>query len=112
VILPEDEYEPDDYPSPTAAKLLRPGRRRFVVPIIVFAGVPLLAAYGISRLEKSKPQPEIEAPASPKQQERMVEQPAEPVPPTEPFKSLVLDAAQSYLAAGGRPVATTAGRSP
>jgi hypothetical protein len=108
VILPENEYEPDDYPSPTAAKLLRPSRRAFVVPVIVFVGVALLASYGISRMEKPKPQPEIEAPASPKQQERMTEQQAEPAPP---FKSLVLDAAQSYLAGGGHPAATTTGRS-
>jgi hypothetical protein len=103
----EDEYAPTDYPSKNAVRLLRP-RRSFAGPIIVFVGVGLVAAYGISRLDKPKPQPETEAPAPPKQQERLTEQQAEP---PEPFKSLVLDAAQSYLATGGRPAATTAGRS-
>jgi hypothetical protein len=105
-----EEYQPDDYPSPAAAKLLRPPRRSLAAPIIVFAGVGLLAAFAVSRPDGPKPQPDIEVAAPPKQQERMTEQQTEPAPPAEPFKSLVLDAAQSYLATGGRPAAT-AGRS-
>jgi hypothetical protein len=107
----DDEYAPDDYSLLSAATLLQPPRRVFAGPIIVFAGVALLAAFAIGRLDKPKPQPEIEAPAPPKQQERMTEQQTEPTQPAEPFKSLVLDAAQSYLTTGGRPAMTTAGRS-
>jgi hypothetical protein len=106
----DDEYEPDDYPSPAAAKLLRPPRRSFAAPILVFAGVAMLAAFAVSRPDKPKPQPEIEAAAPPKEQQRMTEQQTQPAPPAEPFKSLVLDAAQSYLATGGR-TAATVGRS-
>jgi hypothetical protein len=100
----EDEYEPDDYRSLTAAKLLRPSRLAFAGPILVFVVVALLAAFAISRLDKPKPQAEIEAPAPAKQPDRMIEQQAEPTEPTEPFKSFVLDTAQSYLATGTLPV--------
>jgi hypothetical protein len=37
----DDEYAPDDYSSLSAARLLRPPRRSFVGPIIVFAGIAL-----------------------------------------------------------------------
>lgn len=103
------EYEPDEQAlSPGAAGLLRP-RRSFVGPVIVFGIVALLVAIGFSRLgpvEQPKPHPQNEAPLPPKQQDPLPEQ---PVVPTEPFKSLVLDAAQSYLATGRLPVATTTG---
>jgi hypothetical protein len=103
----ENEYEPDDYASsPTAAKLLRPSGRSFAVPIIVFAGVAVLGAIGFNRLDQLRPQSQHEAPVPPKRPDRFSEQPVEPI---EPFKSLVLDTAQSYLATGRLPVATPVG---
>jgi len=103
-LLSEDhEYAPDDYASSrSAARLLRP-RRSFARPVIifiVFAVVAWLVAIGISRLgpdnlPKLSPQDETEPP--PKRPDRFSEQPVEP---PEPFKSLVLDAARSYLDSG------------
>jgi hypothetical protein len=97
-----------DYPSKSTVRLLQL-RRSLVGPIIVFVGVALLAAFAVTRLDKTKPQPEIEVPAPPKQPDGMTEQQA-PTEPTDPFKSLVLDVAQLYLATGRLPAATT-GRS-
>jgi hypothetical protein len=97
------EYAPDDYASSrSATRLLRP-RRSFARPVIifiVFAVVAWLVAIGISRLDpdslpKLSPQDETEPP--PKRPDRFSEQPVEP---PEPFKSLVLDAARSYLDSG------------
>jgi hypothetical protein len=103
----DDEYEPDDYASsPTAAKLLRSRRRSFAVPIIVFAGVAVLGAIGFNRLDQLKPQPQNEAPMPPKRPDRFSEPPVKPI---EPFKSLVLDTAQSYLVTRSLPAATPAG---
>jgi hypothetical protein len=95
----------------------------FGVPVMVFGITALLAAYGINGIEpveqpKLRPQPQTEAaddPATPKQQEtRSVEvtslehpSPEQPVEPPKSFKSLVMDAAQSYLAAGRLPVMTS-----
>jgi hypothetical protein len=111
---------PQHLSSPTA-KLLRPSRLRlFGVPVMVFGITALFAAYGINGIEQPKlrPQPQSKAaddPATPKQQEsRSAEvtslehpSPEQPVEPPEPFKSLVLDAAQSYLVAGRLPVVTS-----
>jgi hypothetical protein len=103
-----DEYAPDEYALPPAAKrLLRP-RHSYVAPIIiliVFGVVVLLAAIGISRLGpiEQKAPLQNDAPPPPTQPNRFSEQPVEPI---EPFKSLVLDTAQSYLATGSLPVAT------
>jgi hypothetical protein len=114
---------PERLSSP-AAKLLRSSRLRlFGVPVMVFGIAALLAAYGISGIEpveqpKLRPQPQTKAaddPATQKQREsRSVEvtslehpSPEQPVEPAEPFRSLVLDAAQSYLASGRLPVVTS-----
>jgi len=114
---------PERLSSP-AAKLLRPSRLHlFGVPVMVFGIAALLAAYGINGIKpveqpKLRPQPQTKAaddPATPKQQEsRSAEvtsleppSPEQPVEPPEPFKSLVLDAAQSYLATGRLPVVTS-----
>jgi hypothetical protein len=97
------EYAPDDYASSRSATgLLRP-RRSFARPVlvfVVFVAVALLVVIGISRLgpdnlPKLSPQDETAPP--PKRPDRFSEQPVEP---PEPFKSLVLDAARSYLATG------------
>jgi hypothetical protein len=104
----DDEYAPDEYGLPPAAsRLLRP-RRSYVAPIVIFfafGAVALLVAIGISRLGpvQQKPLLQNEAPPPPKQPDRLSEQPVQPI---EPFKSLVLDTAQSYLATGSLPLAT------
>ena len=104
------EYAPDDYASSrSASRLLRP-RRSLAGPVLVpiaFGAVALLVAIGISKLgpdnlPKLSPQDETAPP--PKRPDRFSEQPVEPL---EPFKSLVLDAAQSYLAATRLPVVTS-----
>ena len=104
-----DEYAPDGYaPSRSATRLLRP-RRSFARPVlgfVVFVAVALLVAIGISRLgpdNLAKLSPQDETAPPPKRPDRFSEQPIEP---PEPFKSLVLDAAQSYIATGRLPVAT------
>jgi hypothetical protein len=104
-----DEYAPDDYASSrSATRLLRP-RRSFARPVlafVVFVAVALLVAIGISRLgpdNLAELSPQDETSPPPKRPDRFPEQPVEPA---EPFKSLVLDAAQSYLATGRLPVAT------
>jgi hypothetical protein len=104
-----DEYESDEQAlSPSAAELLRP-RRWFVAPVIifmVFGVLPLLVAIGFSRLgliEQLWPLLQNEAPPPPKRPDRLSDQ---LVGPIEPFKSLVWDTAQSYLASGSLPVAT------
>jgi hypothetical protein len=104
-----DEYEPYDYVLPPRAPKPWWLCRSFVVPVMVFGITALLAAIGISRLgpiEQPKPLPqnEAQAPLPPKQQDDPL--PDEPVKPIESFKSLVLDAAQSYFATGALPVAT------
>ncbi len=102
-----DEYGLDEQGlSLSAARLLRP-RRSLVRPVLVlvaFVGVAVLVAIGVSRLPVEKPNssPQNEAQPPPKQQDTLPEQPVEP---TEPFKSLILDTAQSYLATGRLPVA-------
>ena len=114
---------PERLSSPSA-KPLRPSRLRlFGVPVMVFGIAALLAAHGINGIErveqpKLRPQPQTKAaddPGTPKQQEsRSVEatslehpSPEQPVEPPRPFESLVLDAAQSYLATGRLPVVTS-----
>ena len=104
-----DQYAPDEYALPPAAnRLLRP-RRSYAAPVkifIAFGSVALLVAIGISRLgpiEKLRPSVQDEASSSPKRLDSLSEQPVEPI---EPFKSLVLDCAQSYLATGTLPMAT------
>jgi hypothetical protein len=82
-----------------------PRLRSFVVPILVFGFTALLAAIGISKLksvEQPKPPRQIEAqaPPPPKQNSPRPEEPAKPVERVEPFRSLALDAAQSYIATG------------
>jgi hypothetical protein len=99
--------ENDEYALPPAAKrLLRP-RHSYVAPIIiliVFGVVVLLAAIGISRLGPIEQKAPLQNDAPPPTQpNRFSEQPVEPI---EPFKSLVFDTAQSYLATGSLPVAT------
>jgi len=100
---------------PRAAKLLRPSRvRLFVVPVMVFGFTTLLVAIGIYRLKtvdqhEPRPQTDTPVPTSPNQYENGSNElrtssedlsPEKSVIPAEPFKSFVLDAAQSYLAAG------------
>ena len=118
VALPPEA--PERLPPP-AAELLRPSRLRlFGVPVMVFGFTALLAAYGINRIEPveqlKQPQPQTQAandPATPKQLESRsvevtssLEHPSQEqlVKPDEPFKLLVFDAAQSYLATGSLPV--------
>jgi hypothetical protein len=104
-----DEYEAYDYVVPARAPKPWWLRRLFVVPVMVFGIAALLIAIGFSRLGPivlSKLGPQIETPPPPKQPDRMIELPAEPTAPTAPFKSLILDAAQSYLATGTLPAAT------
>jgi hypothetical protein len=98
-----EEYAPDEQTlSPTAGRLLRP-HRSFVGPVLVFAvfaAVASLVMIGISRLgqvEQPKPHAQNEAPPPLSEQ---------PIEPTEPFKSLILDAAQSYLVTGTLSVVT------
>jgi hypothetical protein len=97
--LENDEYAPDETDLPPANRLLRP-RRSFVAPvvtlIVAFGLAASLTAIGISRLgpiDQMRPTLGSETPLSP-QPDRLSEQPVEP---PEPFKSLVLDAARSYL---------------
>jgi len=101
-----DEYVCDEEQalSPSAAMLLRP-RRSIIGPLLAIGTVTLLAAIGFSALdpvEQPWPDPQNEAPQPPKQPDRLSQQLAEPA---EPFKSFVMDAAQSYLTAGRLPVA-------
>jgi hypothetical protein len=102
-----DEYAPDKSALPP--RLLRP-RRSFVAPVIifiVFGVVALLVAIGISRLgpiDQLRPTLANEAPPPPKRPDRFSEQ---PLKPPEPFKSLVLDAAQSYVVTGRLPLVTS-----
>jgi hypothetical protein len=92
------EYELDDYGlSRNADRLLQPPRRSFAAPIIVFSAGVMLGAIGFSVFAQLKPKPQSEAPIPPKQPDRHSERLVKPI---EPFKSLVLDAAQSYLDLG------------
>jgi hypothetical protein len=99
--LPDDHSQAEyDTSSRSAARLLRP-RRSFARPVIAFGVVALLIAIGFSRLspvDQLKPRPQNEAPVPPKRPDRLLAE--QPVEATEPFKSLVLDAARSYLATG------------
>jgi hypothetical protein len=79
---------------------------RPVVVFIAFGVVVLLVAVGISRLtpiDQLRPTLGDEATQPPKRSDRFSEQPIE-LP--EPFKSLVLDAAKSYLVTERSPLAT------
>jgi hypothetical protein len=114
------EYGPDEQASSqAAARLLRP-RRSFVRPVITFGILALLVAIGVSRLgplDQPKPQPQTEVPVRTPPEKQHIDSsnelksslddpsPEQPSKPAEPFKSLVLDAAQSYLATGSLPVA-------
>jgi hypothetical protein len=98
------EYGPDERAlSQAAARLLRP-RRSFLRPVIAFGILALLVAIGVSRfgaVDQLKSHPQNGDPLPPKQPEPP--QPELPAEPAEPFKSLVLDAARSYLETGNLP---------
>ena len=113
--IPLSPRAPPELLPPRASKLLRPSRvRLFVIPVMVFGFTALLVAIGIYRLKtvdqhESRLQTDAPVPTSPNQYENGSNEPRtsseEPSPeksviPAEPFKSFVLDAAQSYLAAG------------
>ncbi len=73
---------------------------------MIFGGIVLAAAIGfgiLGSVDLPKLFSKMETQTEPKQPERLV--PEQPVEHTDPFKSLVLDAAQSYLAFGRLPVA-------
>jgi hypothetical protein len=96
--LPEEHAS-----SRKAAKLLRP-RRSYGRPLFVLGVFALLVAIsqsGIVPVDQFKLQTPNERPAPPKRPDRLIAE-----QPVEPFKSLVLDAAQSYLATGRQPIAT------
>ena len=103
-----DDYAADEQTlSPSAAHFVRP-RRWFIRSAIVFfvcGVVALLVAIGITNLGPANPpkSPQDEPNPPPKRPDRFSEQPIEA---PEPFKSLVLDSAQSYLATQKRDVAT------
>jgi hypothetical protein len=64
-------YDPDDYASSrNADKLLRPPRRSFAGPIIVFAAGVVLGAIGFGWLGRLKPHPQNEEPIPPKRPDR------------------------------------------
>jgi hypothetical protein len=93
-----DDYEPDDYGlSRNADRLLQSPRRSYADPIIIFTAGVVLGAIGFSVIAQLKPKLQSEAPIPPKQPDRYSERLVKPI---EPFKSLVLDAAQSYLDLG------------
>jgi hypothetical protein len=114
--IPLSPRAPPELLPPRASKLLRPSRvRLFVIPVMVFGFTALLVAIGIARLKsvdqpEPRPQTDTPAPTSPKKQPENGSNelrtssedpsPEKSVTHTEPFKSFVLDAAQSYLAAG------------
>jgi hypothetical protein len=94
----------------TDQSLLRapPRLRSLAVPILVFGVTALLVAIGINKLksvEQPKPPAQIEAQAPPpsKQDGPRPEEPVRPIERAEPFRSLALDAAQSYLFTGSAP---------
>ena len=93
----------EDYASSRrAAKLLRP-RRSYDRPLFALGVVAFLVAIsqsGIVPGNQFKLKNQNEKPAAPKLPEFIPEQ------TVEPFKSLVLDAAQSYFVTGQMPVAT------
>ena len=93
----------EDYASSRrAAKLLRL-RRSYDRPLFALGVVAFLVAIsqsGIVPGDQFKLKTQNEKPAPPKLPEFIPEQPAEP------FKSLVLDAAQSYFVPGQMPIAT------
>jgi hypothetical protein len=99
--LENDEYAPDEIDLPPAANRLLQPRHSFFAPLVIviiaFGVVASLTAIGISRLgpiDQMRPTLGSETPPSP-QPDRFSEQTVEPA---EAFKSLVLDATQSYLA--------------
>jgi hypothetical protein len=102
-----DEYASDEIVLPPANGILRP-RRSFapILILMVFGITAVLAAIGISRLDDPNnlpaPSPHDERAPVAKQPDRFSEQSTEP---PEPLRSLVLDAAQSYLVRGGPPFA-------
>jgi hypothetical protein len=95
------EHAPNNHASSRSAAGLLRRRRSFAMPAIALVGlvaVVLLAAIGISRLDSNKlpkPGPQDESAPAPKRPDRLSEGPVEP---PEPFRSFVIDAAQSYLA--------------
>jgi hypothetical protein len=95
------EYAPDDYASSrSAARLLRP-RRSYGRPLFALWVVALLVAIAFSRIgsvDQLNLYPQIETSPPPKRPDRFI-----PEQPVEPFKSLVLDAAQAYLLTGRPP---------
>jgi hypothetical protein len=94
----------EDYASSRrAARLLRP-RRSYGRPLIVLGVVAFLVAIsqsGIVPGDQFKLKTQNESPAPPKRPDRFI-----PEQPVEPFTSLVLDAAQSYLVTRSPPIAT------
>jgi hypothetical protein len=94
----DDAPPPEDQAlSRSTARLLRP-RRSYGWLLFVLGVVTLLVAIGVSRIipvDQLELQTEDESPAPPERPDRFT-----PEQPVEPFKSLVLDAAQSYLVTG------------
>ena len=84
-----------------------PRLHSLAVPILVFGVTALLVAIGINKLKsvEQPPPAQIEAQAPPpsKQDSPRPEAPVRPIERTEPFRSLALDAAQSYLLTGSAP---------
>jgi hypothetical protein len=89
------EYEPDEFASSqNAERLLQAPRRSFAGPIIIFIAGVVLGAIGFSRIDLLKPPSQNEVSTPPKQPERFSER------IIEPFKSLMLDTARSYITPG------------
>jgi hypothetical protein len=98
---PPSENDEHDSTLPLPANRLSRPNRAFVasvILVIVFGIVASLTAIGISRLERIERRPSLQEEAStpPKQLDNGSS--VEPVEPSEPHESLVLDAARSYFA--------------
>jgi hypothetical protein len=101
------EYELNDARlSPNAAKLLWPRRRSSLRPLMIFILLaPAIGFIIFGTVNVRKSVTEVRSLPPPKQPDRTVQELAPD--PIEPFRSLALDAAQSYLASVARlPVAT------
>jgi hypothetical protein len=101
---PPSENHDDDASSRSAVRLLQP-RRSYGRPLFVLAVVALLVVIALSRngsIGQLNILSQIETPPPSKRQDRMV-----PEQSLEPFKSLLLDAAQAYLVTGRLPVVTS-----